>query len=207
MKSTINIICYAILFIHLFVFFSFANENQYPADLQKMAVTIIHNNGSTTKMTNFSYYLVHHTYSSRIYSDVPTSFKFSSNSIELQPIGYNAPFSIKIPFKIIKNIHFSLKDGDDWFSSSYFLATVTLGDGQVIKGRFFGNFEGETSFGKSNIEFETYNYNKTSVKEIVFDHQPETEYTEKPWGKNRIVLHKTDGTVLNIEKAAFLKNI
>lgn len=207
MKSNIKIISYAILFIHLLVIFAFANQSQNPVVRQKEAVTIVHNDGSKTKMTNFSYYLVHHTYSSRIYSDVPTSFKFSSKSIELQPIGYSAPFSIKIPFKIIKNIHFSLKDGDDWFSSSYFLATVTFGNGQIIKGRFFGNFEGETSFGKSTIEFETYNHAKASVKEIVFDHKPAIEYTEKPWGTNRIVLHITDGSVLKIGNAAFLKNI
>jgi len=108
------------------------------------------------------------------------------------------PVILELPFEIVKSI--VQKREGEFGDYPFAHATITLGDGSVIKGLTFEDFEGRTDLGDFSIKTH-------SVASVSFTHKPEAAPAFAPRGTHSMVVHKADGSQVVLTGATFVTDV
>lgn len=108
------------------------------------------------------------------------------------------PVILELPFEIIRSI--AQKRENPYAHVQFAHATITLGDGSVIKGLTFEDFLGQTDLGDFSIEID-------SVASVSFTHQPQAGPVFAPRGAHSMVVDKTDGSQVVLTGATFVTDV
>jgi hypothetical protein len=108
------------------------------------------------------------------------------------------PVILELPFEIIKSI--VQKRENQYAHVPFAHATIILGDGSVIKGLTFEDFQGQTDLGDFSMPID-------SVASVSFTHQPQAAQAFAPRGTHSMVVHRTDGSQVALTGATFVKDV
>jgi hypothetical protein len=131
-------------------------------------------------------------YSPCISLGVEQSVRIPQKSIEVD-VG---SFVLTLPFELIGSIRFEHNVLPDPYPSTI-NAIATLGDGSVVKGQVWGNFEGVADRGKVRIQLGEW-------ASLAFRHKPEATSALVPRGKHSAMVQMKDGSQVVLTGATFL---
>jgi len=170
-------------------------------------VTVTDGTGRETRLSGFVQVVTSHSFADRVDPSEPTRVSTPVDFFDLWCVGPERPYSLRVPFEIVRRVELELRDSDEWNLNPYLLATVTLGDGSEVAGELGGHFSGTGALGETSFRVDWNGYDDTGLRSISFEHEAAAEYRAPGWGDGRVVVHGLDGSTVALEGAALVEPV